>query len=196
VTVPSVEILARTSWMSDATSATVCFGEQVTAVTRPGHVPTHVRQFHANDDTEPFCQALDALDGALGLSRSGDGARLLVVVSDSYYTPSSSWPAGHGCGACWPQAAGCCGSPFARTPSPWREPRWRSWTTQRQRGAVIGSGLYTPRHDPIQPTRRLAPTPQPASPTRVPRFVATWSWPEGDCRWSGTRGMRLEALRT
>ncbi len=80
-------ILAQAAGWSDATAATVCFGEQVTAVTRPGQVPAQVRQFRADDATEAFCQAVDALDGALGLSRAGDGARLLVVVSDGYYTP-------------------------------------------------------------------------------------------------------------
>jgi hypothetical protein len=80
-------IMARATGWSDATAATVCFGEQVTAVTRPGQVPAQVREFRADDATEVFCQAVDALDGALGLSRAGDGARLLVVVSDGYYTP-------------------------------------------------------------------------------------------------------------
>jgi hypothetical protein len=79
-------ILAQAARWSDATAVTVCFGEQVTAVTRPGQVPAQVRQFDAGDATEVFGQAVDALDGALGLSRSGDGARLLVVVSDGYYT--------------------------------------------------------------------------------------------------------------
>jgi hypothetical protein len=80
-------ILAQAAGWSDATAATVCFGQQVTAVTRPGQVPAQVRQFRADQATEMFCQAVDALDGALGLSRAGDGARLLVVVSDGYYTP-------------------------------------------------------------------------------------------------------------
>jgi hypothetical protein len=79
-------IIAQAAGWSDATAATVCFGEQVTAVTRPGQVPAHVREFSADHGTEVFCQAVDALDGALGLSRAGDGARLLVVVSDGYYT--------------------------------------------------------------------------------------------------------------
>jgi hypothetical protein len=80
-------IIAQAAAWSDATAATACFGEQVTAVTRPGQVPTQVRQFRADDATELFYQAVDALDGALGLSRAGAGARLLVVVvSDGYYT--------------------------------------------------------------------------------------------------------------
>ena len=90
---PFAKPLASTAWIiaqaaawSDATAATVCFGEQVTAVTRPGQVPTHVREFHANHATELFYQAVDALDGALGLSRAGGGARLLVVISDGWYT--------------------------------------------------------------------------------------------------------------
>src|SRR5215217_8370756 len=35
-----------------------------------------------------------------------------------------------------------------------------------------------------------------AAQARVPQFVATWSWPGGAFRWSGTQGMRLEAPPT
>jgi hypothetical protein len=122
-------ILARAVGWSDATAATVCFGEQVTAVTRPGHVPAHVRHFHANDATEVFCQAVDASTARWGCRGAGEGARLLVVVSDGYYTPASAAAGKHGCSAYWPPAAGCCGLPCAKTPSPWTARRWSCWTT-------------------------------------------------------------------
>jgi hypothetical protein len=78
-------ILARAAaHVPDARSATVVFGESVHPVTYPGANPTVVREFAAVDRTEEFCDAVDALDAALGLSRPG-AARLLVIVSDGQY---------------------------------------------------------------------------------------------------------------
>lgn len=68
----------------DNASATVAFGEQVTAITRPGKPPTAVPKFRAACGTERFCEAVDALDGALDLTSPG-AARLLVVVSDGQF---------------------------------------------------------------------------------------------------------------
>jgi hypothetical protein len=45
-----------------------------------------VHEFSAEDNTESFCEAVDALDAALDLSRP-DAARLLVIVSDGIFTP-------------------------------------------------------------------------------------------------------------
>lgn len=42
--------------------------------------------FTAEDMAEEFCEAVDALDAALELTRP-DAARLLVIVSDGYFTP-------------------------------------------------------------------------------------------------------------
>ena len=79
-------ILARAAHLAhgDATTATVLFGYHVRPITRPGEVPTHVTEFHADDGTEDAITAIDALDSALGLSRP-DAARLLVIVSDGYF---------------------------------------------------------------------------------------------------------------
>ena len=79
-------ILARAVAAADSASktATVAFGENVTAITRPGAVPDRVTEFRASCITEEFTRALTALDLALGLSRSG-AARLLVVVSDGEF---------------------------------------------------------------------------------------------------------------
>ena len=80
-------ILARAaSALPAATTATVLYGEQVHALTRPGQAPARVTDFAAPDGTEQLCRAIDALDGALGLSRPGT-ARLLAIVSDTYHTP-------------------------------------------------------------------------------------------------------------
>jgi len=80
-------ILARAaSALPAATTATVLYGEQVHPLTHPGHAPAQVTDFDAPDGTEQLCRAIDALDGALGLSQPGT-ARLLAIVSDTYHTP-------------------------------------------------------------------------------------------------------------
>jgi len=68
----------------DNASATVAFGEAVTAITRPGKPPAAVPVFRAECVTERFCHAVDALDGVLDLTSPG-AARLLVVVSDGRF---------------------------------------------------------------------------------------------------------------
>src|SRR5260370_892902 len=78
-------ILARAaSLIPGAQTATVTYGDAVRPVTRPGHAPAHVTEFTAPDSTEKFCKAIDALDGALGLS-GPRAARLLVIISDGPY---------------------------------------------------------------------------------------------------------------
>jgi hypothetical protein len=69
-----------------AETATVIFGNQVRPLTRPGAAPTVVTEFASNDNWEDIPTALDALDGALGLSVPG-AARLLVIVSDGRFRP-------------------------------------------------------------------------------------------------------------
>jgi hypothetical protein len=102
-------ILARaTAAIPAATTATVIYGEHVHPVTWPGHAPAQVTQFIAADGTEKFCRAVDALDGALSLSRPG-AARLLVIVSDGDYLAGErdggqrkiTRLAASGCGILW-----------------------------------------------------------------------------------------------
>lgn len=50
-------------------------------VTYPGAVPPQVAEFSAAGKYEDFTRAVNALDGALGLSRPGS-TRMLVIVSD------------------------------------------------------------------------------------------------------------------
>jgi hypothetical protein len=66
-----------------ADTATVIFGSHVRPITRPGTTPTTVTEFAARDDWEAIDTAINALDGALGLSQPG-AARLLVIVSDGF----------------------------------------------------------------------------------------------------------------
>ncbi|MEU5259761.1 vWA domain-containing protein [Amycolatopsis sp. NPDC021455] len=67
-----------------ADAASVIFGNHVRPLTHPGKPPAEVTEFRSNDDYEDIPRALDALDGALGLSRPG-AARLVVIVSDGKY---------------------------------------------------------------------------------------------------------------
>ncbi len=85
-------ILARAaSALPGATTATVLYGRGVHALTHPGHAPAQVTDFKAPDGTERLCRAIDAMDGALGLSRPG-AARLLVIVSDCFNVAPGETP--------------------------------------------------------------------------------------------------------
>jgi hypothetical protein len=89
-------------------NATVIFGHHVRPVTRPGTAPAQVTEFDATDNWEDIPTAIDALDGALGLSRAG-AARLLVIVSDGHFREDPRRDAQQrldrlratGCGALW-----------------------------------------------------------------------------------------------
>lgn len=67
-----------------AQTATVIFGNRVRPLTLPGAAPAVVTEFESDDDWEDIPTAIDALDGALGLSQPG-AARLLVIVSDGRF---------------------------------------------------------------------------------------------------------------
>ncbi|ROP37313.1 VWA domain-containing protein [Saccharothrix texasensis] len=67
-----------------AQTASVIFGHHVHPLTHPGKHPAEVTEFESRDNWEDIPTAIDALDGALGLSRPG-AARLLVVVSDGRF---------------------------------------------------------------------------------------------------------------
>jgi hypothetical protein len=102
-------ILARaTASIPAATAATVTYGGTARALTWPGHAPARVATFTATACYEQFRGAIDALDGALGLSRPG-AARLLVIISDGDYKDTQH-PDGQaritrlaaaGCGILW-----------------------------------------------------------------------------------------------
>ena len=67
-----------------ADTATVIFGHHVRPITHPGTAPAEVTEFTARDNWEDIPTAIDALDGALGLSHPG-AARLLVIISDGHF---------------------------------------------------------------------------------------------------------------
>jgi Mg-chelatase subunit ChlD len=64
----------------------VYYGNAVFPTLAPGQHLDEVKVYTAEDGTEKFDSAFQALDGALDLL-NGAGARLLVVVSDGEYTP-------------------------------------------------------------------------------------------------------------
>lgn len=84
--------MATTAWvMSEAVRrvqgrcAMVYYGSDVFPTLKAGQHLEEVRIYSASDSTEKFDRAFRALDGALNLL-NGNGARLLVVVSDGQYT--------------------------------------------------------------------------------------------------------------
>jgi hypothetical protein len=102
-------ILAKAAaTVPDARSATVIFGRTVQPITYPGKTPTRVREFKAIDFHEKFCDAVDALDAAVELTRP-DAARLLVIVSDGIFHGNEltggqeriTRLTGHGCAVLW-----------------------------------------------------------------------------------------------
>lgn len=90
---PAVGPLASAAWILAAAvhltgpradTATVAFGNALTAITHPGAAPALVTVFDAPDGTERPAGAVDALDASLGLTRPG-AARLLVIASDGAF---------------------------------------------------------------------------------------------------------------
>jgi hypothetical protein len=84
--------MASTAWiMGEAVRrvqgrcAMVYFGSDVFPTLKVGQRLKDVNVYSAPDGTEKFDRAFRALDGALNLL-NGEGARLLVVVSDGHYT--------------------------------------------------------------------------------------------------------------
>ncbi|MFI9509043.1 VWA domain-containing protein [Nocardia sp. NPDC052566] len=70
-----------------AVTATLTFGREVLPVTYPGTAPEKVTEFAATAVWEAIDTAIDALDGALGLSRP-ENTRLLVIISDGDFRPA------------------------------------------------------------------------------------------------------------
>lgn len=88
----AMEPMATTAWvMSEAVrrvqgrAAMVYYGSDVFPTLKAGQHLDRVRVYSAPDFTEKFELAFQALDGSLNLL-NGNGARLLVIVSDGCYT--------------------------------------------------------------------------------------------------------------
>jgi hypothetical protein len=88
----AMEPMASTAWiLSEATRrvqgqcAMVYYGNDVFPTLKPGQHLDKVHVYTAPDGTERFDKAFKALDGTVNLLNS-TGARLLVIVSDLYYT--------------------------------------------------------------------------------------------------------------
>lgn len=88
----AMQPMASTAWvLSEATRrvqgkcAMVYYGNSVFPTLKPGQHMRQVKVYTAPDMTERFDKAFKALDGAMDLLNSS-GARLLVIVSDLYYS--------------------------------------------------------------------------------------------------------------
>jgi hypothetical protein len=88
----AMEPMAVTAWvLSEATkrvqgrAAMVYYGNDVFPTLKPGQSLPEVQVYSAPDGTEKFDKAFKALDGAMNFLH-GDGARLLVIVSDGHHT--------------------------------------------------------------------------------------------------------------
>lgn len=88
----AMEPMASAAWiLSEATRrvqgkcAMVYYGNDVFPTLKPGEHMPKVKVYTAPDGTEKFDRAFQALNGSLNLLNS-TGARLLVIVSDLYYT--------------------------------------------------------------------------------------------------------------
>ena len=84
--------MATTAWVMaeagrriQAKTAMVYYGSGVFPTLRSGQRLDKVNVYTAPDGTEKFNEAFMALDGHLNLL-DGNGARLLVIVSDGHYT--------------------------------------------------------------------------------------------------------------
>lgn len=93
----SVDAVASGAWILatalqslDARCATVAFGDTVTPVTAPGAVPREVTELAANDGSHAAADAVAALDGALRLSTTRAGARLLFLISDLQFSETET----------------------------------------------------------------------------------------------------------
>lgn len=88
----AMEPMASTAWiLSEATRrvqgkcSMVYYGDSVFPTLMPGQHMDKVKVYSAPDGTEHFNKAFEALNGKINLL-DGSGARLLVIVSDIYYT--------------------------------------------------------------------------------------------------------------
>lgn len=78
-------VLSEAAQRVQGKAAMVYYGTDVFPTLRPGERMSEVKVYSAPDGTEKFDDAFRALDGVMNLL-NGEGARLLVIVSDGHYT--------------------------------------------------------------------------------------------------------------
>lgn len=128
--------MATTAWvMSEATKrvqgkvAMVYYGNSVFPALRAGQTLSDVITYSATDGTEKFDLAFMALNGELNLL-DGNGARLLVVVSDGIYTNEETERATYWLNRCKESGVAVLWLPFSETP-------YYSQNLCRNTGAVV-----------------------------------------------------------
>ena len=114
--------MAVTAWaMSEAArrvqarAAMVYFGQDVFPTLKPGQHLDQINVYTAPDSTEKFDKAFKALDGSLNLLY-GNGARLLVVVSDARYTSVETERAKYWLKECDDKGVAVLWLPFCKSP--------------------------------------------------------------------------------
>ena len=102
----AMQPMATTAWvMSEAVrrvhgkASMVYYGNDVFATLKPGQHLSDVNVYTARDNTEKFGKAFKAIDGSMNLLH-GSGARLLVIVSDGYYTQEEREQVKHWLASC------------------------------------------------------------------------------------------------
>ena len=98
-----------------ARAAMVYFGQDVFPTLKPGQHLDQINVYTAPDSTEKFDKAFKALDGSLNLLY-GNGARLLVVVSDARYTSVETERAKYWLKECDDKGVAVLWLPFCRSP--------------------------------------------------------------------------------
>lgn len=66
-----------------ARTAATTFGNKVSAVVKPGEIPSQIKTFPANGATEQFDWAAAAMDGMLHLRQRPNDLKVLIIVSDA-----------------------------------------------------------------------------------------------------------------
>jgi hypothetical protein len=82
-------VMSAAAQRVQAKTAMVYYGNDVFPTLRVGERMSEVKIYTAPDGTEKFDKAFQAIDGTLNLLH-GQGARLLIVVSDGHYTSPES----------------------------------------------------------------------------------------------------------
>lgn len=80
-------VMSAAAQRIQAKTAMVYYGNDVFPTLRVGERMSEVKIYSAPDGTEKFDDAFRALDGAVDLLH-GQGARLLIIVSDGHYVPA------------------------------------------------------------------------------------------------------------
>jgi hypothetical protein len=133
-------VLSEATRRVQGKGAMVYYGNDVFPTLRKGEHLDKVRVFTAPDGTEKFDRAFRALNGELSLL-NGDGARLLVIVSDGCYTREESAHAKRWMKRCAEEGVAVVWLPF--------DHGYEAKDKAGQHGTVLG-GRFSPTEAAVQ----------------------------------------------